>query len=104
MLVIRRLIWDSWNVAHIARHQVKPEEVEEVCHGDPIAQEGRGGRSLVIGPTRSGKILTVVIDPEGQDLYYPVTARRASRREQAIYQHEKEEEVKINDKTKETTS
>ncbi len=33
MIVIRRLIWDSWNVAYIARHEVTSDEVEEVCHG-----------------------------------------------------------------------
>jgi hypothetical protein len=51
MLVIRRLICEAWNVAHIARHEITPEEVEEFCHGKPIMQEGYGGRSLVIGPS-----------------------------------------------------
>ena len=27
MLLIRHLIWDAWNIAHIARHQVTPEEL-----------------------------------------------------------------------------
>ena len=87
MLVIRRLIWDSWNVAHTARHGVTPEEVEEVCHGEPVVQVGKKGRSLVFGPTLSGRMLTVVLDPESSEegLYYPVTARPASRRERAIY-------------------
>ena len=33
MIVIRRLVWDTWNIVHIARHDVVPDEVEEVCHG-----------------------------------------------------------------------
>lgn len=89
MLVIRRLIWDSLNVAHIARHKVNPEEVEEICHIDPVVQRGKKGRSLVFGPTKSGRILTVVLDPEGEGIYYPVTARPASKRERAIYVQEK---------------
>ena len=89
MLVIRRLIWDSWNVAHIARHQVNPEEAEEVCHADPVVQQGDKGRFLVFGPTKSGRMLTVVLDPEGESVYYPVTARAASKRERAIYAQEK---------------
>lgn len=90
MLFIRRLIWDSWNVDHIARHKVAPEEVEEICHGSPVVQQGSKGRSLVFGSTKSGKMLTVVLDPEDEGVYYPVTARPASKRERAIYQREKE--------------
>jgi len=89
MLFIRRLIWDSWNIEHVARHQVTPDEVEEVCHGDPVVQEGKKGRSLVFGPTKAGRMLTVVLDPEGRGLYYPVTARPASRKERAVYTSEK---------------
>ncbi len=29
MIVIRRLIWNSWNIEHIARHDVTPDEVED---------------------------------------------------------------------------
>lgn len=102
MLFIRRLIWDCWNVAHIARHQVTPEEVEEVCQGDPVVQQGSKGRSLVFGHTKSARIIIVVLDPEGEGVYYPVTARPASRRERAIYQQERygRGEVKNNDTKK----
>jgi len=87
MLVVRRLIWDPGNVAHIARHAVTPEEVEEVCHGEPVVQVGKRGRLLVFGPTLAGRMLTVVLDPESAaaGVYYPVTARPTSRRERAIY-------------------
>ena len=86
MIFVRRLIWDPWNVAHIARHQVTPEEVEQVCHGDPLVQVGKVGRTLAFGPTHSGRMLTVVLDSEpAEGFYYPVTARPASRRERAIY-------------------
>jgi hypothetical protein len=45
MIVISRLIWDSWNVAHIARHEVVPDEVEEVCHGPFIIRQTYDGSS-----------------------------------------------------------
>jgi hypothetical protein len=51
MLSIRRLIWDPWNVGHIARHRVTPEEVEEVCHGEPVTSQTYKGRIRVVGPT-----------------------------------------------------
>ena len=91
MISVRRLIWDPWNVAHIARHEVTAEEVEEVCHGEPVVQVGKKGRSLVFGPTLSGRMLTVVLDPESseEEVYYPVTARPTSRRERAIYASER---------------
>ncbi len=96
MLLIRRLIWDPWNVTHIARHGVTPEEVEEVCHGEPVVQVGKKGRSLVFGPTLSGRTLAVVLDPESlpEGVYYPVTARPASRGERAIYASERGGETK----------
>ena len=89
MLLVDRLIWDEWNVAHLARHRVTPDQVEEVCAGDPVVQRGHSGRILVFGPLKSGKMIAVVLDPEGNGAYYPVTARPASRRERAIYQQEK---------------
>lgn len=96
MFVVRRLVWDPGNVAHIARHEVTPEEVEEVCHGEPVVQVGKKGRSLVFGPTLSGRMLTVVLDPESSEegVYYPVTARPTSRRERTIYASERGGETK----------
>jgi len=61
---IDRLVWDPWNVAHIARHQVIPEEVDEVCQADPLVELGHTDRILVIGVTRTGRLLTAVLDPE----------------------------------------
>ena len=86
MIFIRRLIWDSWNVDHIARHRVTPEEVEEVCHGAPLAQRSYKGRIILLGPTATGKLLAVILAPEGRGVYYPVTARPASRKERGMYQ------------------
>lgn len=90
MLIVRRLIWDSWNVEHIAHHGVLPEEVEHVCHSDPLVQAGKKGRLLVFSPTRDGRMLAVVLDPEAEaGVYYPVTARPASRGERAMYAKER---------------
>jgi uncharacterized DUF497 family protein len=86
MLSIRRLIWDPWNVGHIARHRVTPEEVEEVCHGEPVTSQTYKGRIRVVGPTRSRRMLTVILAPtEEQGVYYPITARPADRKERQHY-------------------
>ena len=55
MIYIRRLIWGDWNVEHIDRHAVKLEEVEEVCHSDPVVRRTRDGRFLVVGRTDAGE-------------------------------------------------
>ena len=89
MLHIRRLVWDPGNIAHIARHDVTVDEVEEVGHGDPVALRSYLTRIVLIGPTQAGRMLAVVLEPEGEDVYYPVTARPASRKERRYYQGQK---------------
>lgn len=89
MILVRRLIWDPVNVAHIARHQVAPDEIEEVCHGEHIQRQAYGGRIMITGLTQAGRMISAVLDPEGEGVYYPVTARSASRKEGHIYQVEK---------------
>ena len=89
MLHIRRLSWDPGNIAHIAAHHVTVDEAEEVCHGDPIPLQSYVGRIILIGPTLAGRMLAVVLDPEGEDVYYPVTARAASRKERRYYHQQK---------------
>jgi len=86
MLSVRLLIWDSWNVTHIARHDVTPEEVEEVCHGEPVTSSTDKGRLRVVGPTRNDRMLTVILAPAHRvGVYYPVTARPADRKERRNY-------------------
>lgn len=95
VLYVRRLIWDSWNVTHIARHQVILDEVEQVCHGPHIIREAYKGRVMVIGPTTSQRMLAVVLELQpGEDgYYYPIAARPASRLERRQHRAEKEGET-----------
>ncbi|MDO8690641.1 MAG: BrnT family toxin [Dehalococcoidia bacterium] len=86
MIFVRRLIWDAWNVPHIALHDVTPGEAEEVCQGPYIIRGAYKGRVMLIGPTGTGRILAVILEPEAAGIYYPVTARPASRRERRLYQ------------------
>lgn len=89
MFFIRGLDWDDWNKTRIARHEVTPEEVEQVIEGEFIVRPGKQGRLLIIGPTLAARILLVVLEPEGEDIYYPVTARSVDRKERRIYREEK---------------
>lgn len=88
MLNINRLIWDQWNIAHIAHHDVFAGEVEEVCHGEPKVSDTYDGRLRVVGPVL-GKILTVILAPKNEGVYYVVTARTADRQERRQYKESK---------------
>ncbi len=88
MIVIHQLIWDEWNVGHISRHGVSPEEVEEMCRGEHIALQSYGGRLMLLGMARS-RILAAVLGPqETEGAFYVVTARTASKKERRFYRQQ----------------
>lgn len=84
-MIITALVWDEFNEAHIARHQVSRDEVEQVCSGEVLSAETYAGRLRVIGATTEGRMLTVIMAPKGETTYYVVTARSASRAERKVY-------------------
>ncbi len=90
MIQFRRLRWNNWNIEHIARHGVTPEEVEEACLSDFLVLIGKKGRVLLLGLSQAGRMLAVVLHDEGEGVYYPVTARSASRKERRQYRATKE--------------
>ena len=91
MIRVDRLIWNKENIAHIAHHEATPREVEEVCHGLFIVRDARAGRVMIIGPTKSERILSIILDPEQEEgSWYPVTARSADRNERKTYIREME--------------
>lgn len=71
---IGRLEWDDDNVEHVARHQVTPQEVEDVCFGFHISRKEDGGRYILSGQSGEGRYLNVVIERVGGGLFRPVTA------------------------------
>lgn len=86
---ISALVWDNVNEAHIwERHQLTRAQVEAVCYGDANAIQLEityGGRYLIIGPGQDDKLYAVVLGPEGENTFYPVSARRASKKERDSY-------------------
>lgn len=84
-LEIKELIWNEWNITHIAPHKLTPSDVEAACTGDHIATDTYSNRILMIGVTQTEEVITVVLDPEGEGRYFPVTARPASRKERQLF-------------------
>src|SRR3954464_4705050 len=97
MLVISCLIWDSGNGSHVARHQINPEEVVQVCDGDHILRQAYDGRLMLIGPTATGRWVSVVLEPAGDEAYYPVTARPAGRAKSGVFTARRKAETPMAD-------
>ena len=81
MIYIRELLWTDWNVEHIARHNVSPHEVEEICYSSSCVSKARNKTLRVIGQTRSGRFLAIFLAPRGKESYFVVTARAATEAE-----------------------
>lgn len=86
MIFIRKLIWDTWNVKHIARHNVIPEEVEALCKNNPLVLQGQSkSRLVLLGYTDEERFLAIVLESQGKGVYYPITAYDASEKDLAFY-------------------
>lgn len=71
---IRALRFDDWNRTHLARehHEVSEEEARQVVASlAPLVWISYGGRPVFLGPTANGRMLVVVLDPEGDGVYLP---------------------------------
>jgi uncharacterized DUF497 family protein len=87
---IHTILWPQDRVDHLARHQVEPSEVEQVCFSSKAWV--RRGKSLgrnpvyyVLGRTHVGRYLFCVVIgfPDGNG--YPVTAREMTTKEKRRY-------------------
>lgn len=83
MVRIEGLSWDEENEEHIAEHSVKLEEVYQAVQDIRYCRRHRG-YLLVLGVTESGRYLTVILDDEGEGIWYPVTARPTSESERRL--------------------
>lgn len=94
-LEIRELRWDDWNRTHLARehHEVSEEEVRQVLAGPYLLLTSKTNprRPMFIGPTARGRMLVIVLDPEGEGVYYAVSGRPAHRTERRYYDEHPEE-------------
>lgn len=86
VLIIEKLIWDTRNISHIARHHIVPEEVYEVCRDKPVVQRGtKRNRLVLLGNTSDDRLMNVVLESRGKGSYYPITAYDASPEDEVLY-------------------
>lgn len=84
-MIIGDLQWDDENVEHIARHNVNPQEVEDICFGSHISERESNQRYILSGQTAAGRYLNVVIERVGKGLFRPITAFEMSESYKSRY-------------------
>lgn len=80
------ITWTDDSEEHIARHAVRPEEVESVVFGRPrLRVAGQGGTTYYFGQTDAGRYLFVVTVPALDGGTYIVTARNMTFKEKVLF-------------------
>jgi hypothetical protein len=75
------VLWEHWNIAHIARHGVEQYEVEEFLELNPLIRKSRAGSYALFGQTDVGRYLVVIVAPRAHAMAYVITARDMSESE-----------------------
>ncbi len=92
-MVIRELIGPQDRVEHIAKHGIRPHDVEEVCFGHPLVlrarSEDRNPVYYVLGRTIAGQYLFCVVIQFPKGNGYPVTARPMTDAEKRRFKQRK---------------
>ena len=93
MMHIREIRISAYVEEHIwTKHQVTPEEAEEVCFSGPLVRRGRDRSYAVYGRTDAGRYLIVFLypDPQGGGVFRLATARDMEQVERHRYRRSKE--------------
>ena len=77
--------WVEHNIEHISRHDVSPEEVEEVFGNKSHIRKGRKKTFLAYGLTDFGRYLLVVFKYLAKETIRPITARDMTSKEKRFY-------------------
>lgn len=94
-VVIDELIIEEDRPLHIKKHKVSIKEVLEVIAEDYLVLEGKSDKSLLVGKTIRGRIITVVVGKRsGKNKYGLVTARHVKKKEEILYQKNLKEGIK----------
>lgn len=85
-IVVEELIINKDRPEHIAKHDIKKSEVKEIIDGNYTYIQGKLGRWILIGKTKKGRILAIVVGArEKKGVYGLVTARSANKEERSFY-------------------
>jgi len=83
---VREIRWTSESEAHIARHGVTPEEVEQAITNKPRYEaRGREDSTLLYSATDEGRLLLVVLAEAVDGRWYVATAREMTDTERRTF-------------------
>ncbi len=86
LIVYREILWTEASEAHIARHGVRPAEVEDAINTRPIlTRRGRDDTTEVFGTTAAGKNLVVIVAAAMDGRWHIVTAREMTDNERLTF-------------------
>jgi uncharacterized DUF497 family protein len=79
--------WNDWNVSHIGKHEVSPEEAEWVVQHakSPYPRYREDGKWLVWGRGPAGRLLQVIFVIDSDDSMFVIHARSLTDREKKRY-------------------
>lgn len=78
--------WDENNIEHIAKHNVTPEEVEDVVFDDePWIRKGGGGTRYMLGYTVAGRYLFTVYALKNKGVARVITAMDMDEKTRKLY-------------------
>lgn len=84
----KEIYWTSESEAHIAKHGIEPQEVEEAVFTRPQwVENGRDDTVIVLGRSDAGRYLLVVLTDSYVvlDAWYVITARDMTKTERQRY-------------------
>lgn len=91
---IRKLIWSKDCCDRMSQHQVRTDELEDVCFGRSLTLQARTEADnpiyYTLGQTRTGRYLFCVVLQLANGDGYPIMARRMTSKERRYYQHWKQ--------------
>ncbi|HSW97164.1 MAG TPA: BrnT family toxin [Candidatus Saccharimonadales bacterium] len=88
--------WDAANISHIAKHNVVPEEAEEVFYQEPQIitydeeHSTKETRYAFLGKTKQGRLVTIIFTLRGKqnETIRVISARDQSKKERKEYDEE----------------
>ena len=88
---IKAIVWREQDIHHISRHQISPDEVEEVCSDKSVIRKadreitGENPLYYVYGQTENGRYIIVILMRFPNSTARIVTARDMNDKERKLY-------------------
>jgi len=78
--------WDESNIEHILRHNVSPDEVEDVAFDDePWIKRGKKGIRYMLGYTTAGRYLFTVYVVKSRGIARVITSMDMDEKTRRLY-------------------